>query len=78
MNLRVFNIQKSDTPDIYKLYDDMNECNGCACVDSLKTSKYLSTIFKQYSLTTKIKMKCRRTTNEHFTNVWIPCEIVEQ
>ena len=34
MDFRLFNIQKSDTPDVYKLYDNMNECNGngCACV----------------------------------------------
>lgn len=68
-----FNIQKTDTPDLYKLYDiDSDIFQGHACVDSLHTSKMLSKIFKDKSLLNKVKFVCKKTKNTNFKNLWIP------
>lgn len=68
-----FNIQKTDTPDLYNLYEiDSNTYCGHACVDTLKTSKMLSSTFKDKSLLNKVKFVCKMTNNTNFKNVWIP------
>ena len=68
-----FNIQKTDTPDLYKLYDLTSDIYcGYACVDSLKTSKMLSSTFKDKSLLNKVRFKCQKTKNSNFKNIWIP------
>lgn len=73
LNCRDFNIQKTDIPDLYKIYDINNDNSiGFACVDSLKTSKMLSLEFKDSSLLTKLKFSCKKTKNTNFTNIWIP------
>lgn len=75
----VFQVQKSDTPDLYFLYDDTKENKyiGNACVDSMRTSKFLNSIFKNHSLTTKTtRLRCKKTTNENFSNIWVPYELV--
>lgn len=71
--LKQFNIQKTDTPDFYKLYDiDFDTLQGNACVDSIKTSKMLSNTFKDKSLLNKVKFMCKKTNNTNFNNIWIP------
>lgn len=68
-----YNVQKTDTPDLYKLYDlESDVFSGYACVDSLKTSKMLSSTFKGKSLLNKLKFLCQKTSNSNFKNVWIP------
>lgn len=76
--VRIFQVQKSDTPDLYFLYDDTNHTQyiGNACVDSMYTSKFLSNTFKNHSLTTKTRLRCKKTTNENFSNVWVPYEVI--
>lgn len=70
---KYFNIQKTDTPDLYKLYDiDSDTLRGHACMDTLKTSKMLSNTFKDKSLLNKVKFLCKKTNNSNFKNVWIP------
>lgn len=72
-----FNIQKTDTPDLYKLYDVTSDTyRGYACVDSLKTSKMLSSIFKDKSLLNKVRFMCKKTKNSNFKNIWIPVTCV--
>lgn len=76
--IRIFQVQKSDTPDLYFLYDDTNHTQyiGNACVDSMRTSKFLSGVFKNHSLTSKTRLRCKKTTNDNFSNVWVPYELI--
>lgn len=74
-----FNIQKTDTPDLYKLYDiESDTFRGHACVDTLKTSKMLSSTFKDKSLLNKVKFVCKKTNNANFKNVWIPISYLKE
>jgi hypothetical protein len=67
------NLQKSETPDLYSVWDIADGSNyGTACVDTLKTSKMLHSVFKTKTLLTKVRFLCEKTTNTNFNNVWIP------
>lgn len=67
------NLQKSETPDLYSVWDITDGSNyGTACVDTLKTSKMLHSVFKTKTLLMKVKFLCEKTTNTNFNNVWIP------
>jgi hypothetical protein len=72
---KIFLIQKTDTPDIYILFDyqTKKEC-GIACVDSLRTSKMLYTQFSTLSMLVKLAFRCELTKNDNFVNKWIPIE----
>ena len=67
---KLFNVLKTDLPDIYELYDDENKNCGIACVSTLKCSKYLEEKFKDTSINQKIKLLCKY--NDKFANNWVP------
>jgi hypothetical protein len=78
VDMKEFLIQKTETPDLYKIYCARSfECKGNACIDSLKTSKFMNTVFTNISMLTKLKFRCKKNANVHFKNVWIPVEHME-
>ena len=52
-NNKIFNIEKTDKPDVYILYDETNKNVGIACIPTLKISKFLRKIFKDTGLNDK-------------------------
>ena len=68
----VFDVQKTEIPDLFKLYDDKNKYIGNACIDGLKTSKMLNVFFQNMSMLEKVKFECIRTKNIHLSTTWIP------
>lgn len=75
-NERVLHVQKTDTPDLYRLYNN-NEYVGDACIDTLHTSKLMRNALISHSLTVKTKFRCRKSTNDNFQNKWIPFELMD-
>jgi hypothetical protein len=76
LNTKMFQIQKTDVPDVYKLFES-NGFVGHACIDSLKTSKMLNSCFHNVSMLEKIKFECNRTTNKHYITKWIPVKCLK-
>lgn len=68
----VFQVQKTEIPDLFKLYDETNKYIGNACVDSLRTSKMLTMYFQNMTMLEKAKFECVRTKNKHLSTTWIP------
>lgn len=73
-----FMVQKTDIPDVYKLYDadDPKSYIDNACVNSLKTSKMLNKCFQNKTMLEKLKFECERNKNEHLSTRWIPVKLV--
>lgn len=69
-NDKVFNVLKTDMPDIYELYDDDDKRLGEACVPTLKASQYLVSKFTNTLLNEKVKIKF--SYNDKFNNKWVP------
>lgn len=68
-----FEIKKTETPDVYHIYEpDTFVYKGIACIDSLKTSKFMNKVFQDKSLLTKIRFVCRKNSNPNFKNSWVP------
>lgn len=67
---RILEIEKTEKPDVFNLYDDNKKHIGIACIPTLKTSKLLRNAFKTTNLTEKIKFECEYT--DKFSNKWIP------
>ena len=68
----IFYIQKTETPDLFRLSDDKSKFVGNACVDSLKTSKMLTKHFQNMTMLEKSKFECIRTKNKYLSTTWIP------
>lgn len=68
----IFQVQKTEIPDLFKLYDETNQYIGNACVDSLRTSKMLTMYFQNMTMLEKAKFECVRTKNKHLSTTWIP------
>lgn len=64
--IRLFTIKKTDKVERYDLYNDNNEYDSFACVNSLKLSLFLKDLFKNKD---SYKMKCKYST---FFKSWIP------
>jgi hypothetical protein len=75
-NTKIFCLQKSETPDLYKLFSQEGVSHGFACVDSMKTSKMLNASFFRTSMLTKLKFMCEKTTNSRFKNIWVPIKMM--
>ena len=67
---RILEVEKTEKPDVFNLYDDNKKHIGIACIPTLKTSKLLRNAFKTTNLTEKIKFECEYT--DKFSNKWIP------
>lgn len=67
---KIFEIEKTEKPDVFNLYDENKKHIGMACISTLKTSKLLHNAFKTTNLTEKIKFVCEYT--DKFSNKWIP------
>lgn len=67
---KILEIEKTEKPDVFNLYDDSKKHIGIACISTLKTSKLLHNAFKTTKLTEKIKFECEYT--DKFSNKWIP------
>lgn len=65
---RVFHLQKTDQPDVYKLFDGESEI-GIASVSTMKTSKMLHKVFSDVNLNEKKLFKCE--FSDKF-NKWVP------
>ena len=72
INNCIFQIQKTEIPDLYKLYDNDNKYIGNACIDSLKTSKMLNSHFQNMTMIEKTKFECVKTNNKHLSTIWVP------
>lgn len=70
---RVLEVEKTDKPDVFNLYDDDKKHIGIACIPTLKTSKLMHSAFKNATLVEKIKFECKYT--DKFANKWIPIAI---
>ena len=67
---QVFKVERTEKPDVYRLYTTENKPAGHACVRTLKTSKLLRSAFKDTNLTDKLAFRCKYTSD--FANKWIP------
>jgi hypothetical protein len=67
---RILEIEKTEKPDVFNLYDDNKKHIGIACIPTLKTSKLLRNAFETTNLAEKIKFECEYT--DKFSNKWIP------
>ena len=67
---RILEVEKTEKPDVFNLYDDRKKHIGIACIPTLKTSKLLRNAFEMTNLNEKIKFECEYT--DKFTNKWIP------
>lgn len=67
-----FMVQKTEIPDLYKLFDNNNKFVENACIDTLKTSKMLNLHFQNKTMLEKIKFQCTQNTNKHLSTKWIP------
>lgn len=77
--IKVFLLQQTELPDVYKLFDENNIEVGNACIDTLKTSKYVSSCFHSISsFTIKLKFKCKKSSNDNFSSKWIPIELITE
>jgi hypothetical protein len=73
---KIYFVQKTESPDIYNLLNTKTgENEGVACVDSMKTSKMLNVHFEKISMISRLKFKCKLTSNAHLKNKWIPFEL---
>eukprot|EP00960_Hanusia_phi_P077180 768660-Hanusia_phi.AAC.1 len=72
--VRVMNLAKTDTPDIYKIYsaENPNETHGIACIQDIKTSHLVREAFKDTSANTVVRFRCKLNTQ---WNKWQPLEI---
>ena len=70
--LTVFYIQKTEIPDLYKMYDRNNVFVDNVCVDSLKTSKMLNKHFLEKTMLEKSKFECTKTKNKYLSTTWVP------
>jgi hypothetical protein len=68
---KYFQVQKTDKPDVYNLYDNSKNI-GIACVPSLKCSKFLRKTFENVNLLEKVRIEC--WYNKAFQNKWQPLE----
>lgn len=69
MKNTMLKIMKTETPDIYNLYDEKKNMLGHAMVNSLKISKYLRALFKDSVLNETFSIQCKY--NNKF-NKWEP------
>ena len=67
-----FMIRKTNSPDVYELFDHHNNLQGMACVPNMKASKYMRTIFQNVNMVTKLEVSC--IFSDKFQK-WIPCEL---
>ena len=69
-NEELFKVERTEKPDVYRLYTIDNKPAGHACVSTLKTSKLLRSAFKDTNLADKLTFSCKYTSD--FANKWIP------
>lgn len=74
--VKSFMVQKTETPDVYKLYDSNNKYIDNACIASLKTSKMLNVHFQNKSMLEKVKYECIQNKNKHLSTKWIPSRLL--
>ena len=67
-NLKTFQLQKTDQPDVYKLFEGDSEI-GIASVSTMKTSKMLKRAFTDVNLNEKKVFQCE--FSERFKK-WVP------
>lgn len=71
-DLRKYALQKTDQPDVYKIFDTVNDKDiGIASVSTMRTSKMLRKVFQDVNLNEKIHFLCEFSTR---FNKWIPIE----
>lgn len=71
---QLFKVERTEKPDVYRLYTTDNKPSGFACVRTLKTSKLLRAAFKDTNLTEKLNFRCKYTSD--FANKWMPVEMI--
>ena len=77
-NKQTFLIQKTDTPDVYKLFEiDSKNYVENACIDTLKTSKMLTKHFQNKTMLEKLSFECIQNRNVHLSTRWIPIKLIE-
>ena len=71
-SLSEFALQKTDQPDVYKVYETTGDKDvGIASVSTMKTSKMLREVFRDVNLNEKITFLCEFSTK---FEKWIPIE----
>lgn len=74
--IKMMNLIKTDTPDIYKVFnmDNPNEQHGIACIQDIHTSHMVRSAFKDTSVNTLRCFRCKMNTK---WNKWQPLELVQ-
>lgn len=68
-NNNKFFVKKTNTPDVYELYDNNNNMIDVACVPTLKLSKYMREFFATKTIIEKIEMQFEFSKK---FNKWMP------
>ena len=72
INNKVCKIKYTGTPDVYELFENKSLL-GVACVNSMRTSKMLSELFRNKTLVEQFDVRC---SFNHKFNKWIPYEVM--
>ena len=66
---KTFYVKKLPQPDQYELIDEVDKKTYTACVNNMKTSKFLQDVFRNKTLMERVQCKC--VFNEKFKK-WMP------
>jgi hypothetical protein len=68
-----FLARKTNSPDIYELFNTDNTPQGVACIPTLKISKAMRALFENKNVVDKVEIQCE--FSEKFGGKWIPCVV---
>ena len=74
-NIQIFNVEKTDMPDVFNLYNIDNKKFDIAYIPNRNTSKFMRKLFKNKTIVTKLKIKCELVIKNE-TKKWKPIELV--